>query len=282
MDPAVASCPSARSWSTGSVDRLQARHTGRGRRMSTPNELHHPPVPRGHLTECRCAFRSERPQSRCWACPLRTSTERASRTEARARSLRKSGSARTLGFTRVSTMPECRNHAKAEAGLARRRLLSAWNWEAPVGGAAACAGRRLRKGGLSGSGPSVPHALPRSCLLTGFDLAARLALLLVVQTRRPNGRHLDAHTRAESGRVASCLPRLASLVCAGYRCVLDDESELAEASTGVEMGPLTLTPCEAISLRSSCCDCPLRFVDESSGDPSHLVSAAFAGAGRGL
>jgi hypothetical protein len=29
--------------------------------------------------------------------------------------------------------------------------------------------RRLRKGGLSGSVPSVPHALARSCLLTGFD-----------------------------------------------------------------------------------------------------------------
>ena len=28
---------------------------------------------------------------------------------------------------------------------------------------------------------------------------------------------------------------------------------LAEASTGVEMGPLTLTPCEAVSVRSSCC-----------------------------
>ena len=35
---------------------------------------------------------------------------------------------------------------------------------------------------------------------------------------------------------------------------------------------LTLTPCEAV----------LRFVDESSGDPSPVVCAAFAGAGRGL
>ena len=38
-----------------------------------------------------------------------------------------------------------------------------------------------------------------------------------------NGRHLGAHTRAETGHVASCRPRLASLVCAGYRCVLGDE-----------------------------------------------------------
>jgi hypothetical protein len=82
------------------------------------------------------------------------------------------------------------------------------------------AAKRLRKGGLSGSVLSVPHALPRSCLLTGFDLADRLALLLVVQTRRANGRHLGAHTRAESGRVASCFPCLASLVYAGHRCVL--------------------------------------------------------------
>ena len=49
------------------------------------------------------------------------------------------------------------------------------------------------------------------------------------------------------------------------------KTELLEALTGVELGPLTLTPGEAVSLRSSGWDCPLRFVDESSGDPSHLV-----------
>src|SRR5215213_11757097 len=58
--------------------------------------------------------------------------------------------------------------------------------------------------------------------------------------------------------------------------------QLAESSTGVEMWPLTLTPCEAVALRSACCDCPLRFVDESSGDPSHVVSAAFAGLAEDL
>jgi hypothetical protein len=50
------------------------------------------------------------------------------------------------------------------------------------------------------------------------------ALVQFVQTRRANGRHLGAHTRADSGRVASCLPRLASLGRAGSRWVLGDES----------------------------------------------------------
>jgi hypothetical protein len=35
----------------------------------------------------------------------------------------------------------------------------------------------------------------------------------------------------------------------------DPMAELDEASTGVKKGPLTLTPCEAVSLRSSYCDC---------------------------
>jgi hypothetical protein len=64
----------------------------------------------------------------------------------------------------------------------------------PVG---ALVSRRLRKGGLSGSVLSVPHAPARSCLLTGFDLAARLALLLVVQTRR---RRWPTFGRSHSGR----------------------------------------------------------------------------------
>jgi hypothetical protein len=66
------------------------------------------------------------------------------------------------------------------------------------GSATSRSGRlRLRKGGLSGSVLSVPHALPSSCPLTDFDLAARLALLLVVQTRR---RRWPTPGRSHSGR----------------------------------------------------------------------------------
>jgi hypothetical protein len=83
--------------------------------------------------------------------------------------------------------------------------------------------------------------------------------------------HAQMDDLAGRGITVLVPPDSGKLVCAGYRCVLATKRELAEASTGVEMGPVTLTPCEVVSLRSPCCDCPLRFVDESSGDPSHLV-----------
>ena len=104
---------------------------------------------------------------------------------------------------------------------------------------------------------------------TSSDAGARYALTDAWDSSRPGAPMAD--TRAESGRVASCLPCLASLGRAGSRCALGDKRELDEASTGVETRRLTSTPCEAVSLRSSWRDSPIRFVDESSGDPSHLV-----------
>jgi hypothetical protein len=61
-----------------------------------------------------------------------------------------------------------------------------------------------------------------------------------------------------------------------------DEWEAYARQFLAEFSEITYEPGEAVLLRSSCCDCPLRFVNESSGDPCHVVSAAFAGAGRGL
>jgi hypothetical protein len=41
-------------------------------------------------------------------------------------------------------------------------------------------------------------------------------------------------------------------------------------------------PGKAGAASASTCDCALRSVDESSRDPSHVVSAALAGVRRGL
>ena len=95
----------------------------------------------------------------------------------------------------------------------RARSVESYGRSALSAAAARCRCQALRKGGFLGFVLSVPHALfsPVYLLASIWWRAKRLSW-----SSRPgaaDGRHLGAHTRAETGRVASCLPRLASLVC---------------------------------------------------------------------
>ena len=58
----------------------------------------------------------------------------------------------------------------------------------------------MRKRGVPGSIPSLPHTLPRCYLCTAFGSVSRVCLVLVVPSERLAGPAGDARIPGESGR----------------------------------------------------------------------------------